>query len=301
MSRCRSIKQQFNYAISDNCRIGHSKRAENGTNTGYVYSVQYAENLRDTAKNLSNFLRLEYPEIKWIKDIKAEHLQAWVDTRSKKWSNATMINHISRVGILQKQILKTYKIDNDWTIITPVKENIGKVRKVAMERTDYDKLQELLDSGKSIAKYATAITARTGLRIKEIARLKVQNINLDKMVIEVRKGGKNGKYRDVPIRTEDKGYFEQLKIELSGQEYVCNGRTEDTINKGMRRALTKLGLSDKYQDTTNHAIRKMYARETYSQLMEKGMSEKSAWSEVQKNLGHGKKFRQSLFDTYIGK
>lgn len=64
MSRCRSLKQQLNYAISDNCRIGHSKRAENGTNTGYVYSVQYAENLRDTAKNLSNFLRLEYPEIK---------------------------------------------------------------------------------------------------------------------------------------------------------------------------------------------------------------------------------------------
>lgn len=301
MSRCRSIKQQFNYAISDNCRIGHSKRAENGTNTGYVYSVQYAENLRDTAKNLSNFLRIEYPEIKWIKDIKAEHLQAWVDTRSKNWSNSTMINHISRVGILQKQIYRTYKIDNDWTIISPVKENIGKVRKVAMERTDYNKLQELLDSGKSIAKYATAITARTGLRIKEIARLKVEHINLNKMVVEVREGGKNGKYRDVPIRTEDKDYFVQLKRELSGQEYVCGGKTEDTINKGMRRGLTKLGLSEKYQDTTNHAIRKMYAREAYSQLMEKGMSEKSAWSVVQQNLGHGKKFRQSLFDTYIVK
>lgn len=302
MSRCRSLTQQLNYAISENCRIGHSKRAENGVNSGYVYSVQYAENLRGTAKNLANFLKNEYPEVRWIKDIKPEHIQAWVNSRSKNWSNATMVNHLSRIGIMQKQVNRVYKVDVDWKITLPVKETIGKVvRDVAMEREDYNKLQELLDGGKSVARYATAITARTGLRIKEIAELRVERINLDKMVVEVRQGGKNGKFRDVPIRKADQKYFIELKSSLANQDYVCGGVTDDSLNKSMRRALNKLGLGEKYTRTTNHAIRKMYARECYQELLEQGFPEKSAWSKVQNNLGHGKEFRQALFDTYIGK
>ena len=299
MGKRRSIQQQLNYVISDNCRIGHSKRAENGTNTGYVYSVQYAENLRDTARNLANYLRSEWPDVKWVKDIKSEHIQAWLDKRSPNWSNATLTNHVSRLKIIEKQIIKTYKIDIDWKFKVLVKENFIKIRDVAMTREDYNNLQKKLDQGNSAAKIATSITARTGLRIKEIARLKVDNINLNDMVIEVRDGAKNGKYRDVPIRPSDREFFNELKNSLIGQVYVCDGAKEDSINTGIRRAMKSLGLAEKYKSTSNHAIRKMYARETYEQLIEQGYSDKKAWCQVQKDLGHSDKYRQSLFDTYI--
>lgn len=299
--KCRSLRQQINYAISENCRIGHSKRAEQGTDTGYVYSVQYAENLRDTAKNFANYMKVEHPEIRWVRDIRSEHLQEWIDTRCKNWTKATLDNHISRIKIIKKQIDRTYKIDTEWNINSPVQVNKRKVRDIAMEREDYNKLQEFLDGSKSVAKYAVAITARTGLRIKEVARLKVENINLNKMVIEVREGAKNGKYRDVRIRPADKEYFTTLRQELAGQEYVCNGVTEDSINKAIRRALQKLGLDEKYEKTTNHAIRKMFAQDYYYYLRDMGFDKKTAWNAVQLNLGHGLTYRQSLFDTYIGK
>lgn len=299
MGKRRSLQQQLNYVISDNCRIGHSKRAENGANTGYVYSVQYAENLRDTARNLSNYLRSEWPDVKWVKDIKSEHIQAWLDKRSPNWSNSTLINHVSRLKIIEKQILKTYKIDIDWKFKVLVKENFTKIRDVAMTREDYNNLQKKLDQGNSIAKVATAITARTGLRVKEIARLKAEHINTDKWVVEVRDGAKNGKYRDVSIRPSDRDFFSELKDNLSDGEYVCRGVNENSINKGIRRAMISLGIDSKYHMTTNHAIRKMYARETYEQLIEQGYSDKKAWCQVQKNLGHSDKYRQSLFDTYI--
>lgn len=300
MSKCRNIKHQINHAITENCRIGHSKRAENGINSGYIYSVQYAKNLRDTTENFSNFLRAVHPEIKWVRDIKSEHIQEWVDKRSSNWSHATAVNHISRMGIIKKQLNRTYKLDLDWNIELPVKDDIEKVRNKAMNKEDYLKLQELLDKRAGVAKTAVAISSRTGLRIKEIARLKAEHINTDKWVVEVRDGAKNGKYRDVSIRPSDRKFFVELRDNLSDGEYVCRGVNENSINKGIRRAMISLGIDSKYHMTTNHAIRKMYARESYQQLLDKGLSKEFAWSEVQKNLGHGAKFRQSLFDAYIG-
>ncbi|WP_279238014.1 tyrosine-type recombinase/integrase [Candidatus Galacturonibacter soehngenii] len=139
---------------------------------------------------------------------------------------------------------------------------------------------------------------RAGLRVKEIARLHSDNINLEKGVIEVREGSKNGKFRDVSIRTPDIAYFTDLKEEMKGQ-YICRGVSEDSLNRGIRRVMQDLSLDKKYYATTIHSIRKLYASERMQEEREKGLNERDSWCVVQQNLGHGNKFREELYKIYI--
>lgn len=300
MSNRRSLNQQMNHVISENCRIGHSKRAEGGINTGYVYSVQYAENLRDTANGLCGFLKDEYG-LKWVRDIRPEHVRAWVDAKGSNWSRATLVNHLSRLGVLEKMVERTYGVRLSLQIEPPERLDAAvKVRDKAMSHEDYGKLRDYLGRRSTAAKIAVEVTAACGLRVKEVARLRAGCINLDKMVLEVREGAKNGKYRDVPIQPKDAAFFKALKNGLRDDELVCAGVGEDGLSKGLRRALKATGLDEAYRRTSFHAIRKMYAKDRLQTFKALGLSDMAAWGKVQKELGHGEKFRQALYDAYIG-
>lgn len=67
----------------------------------------------------------------------------------------------------------------------------------------------------------------------------------------------------------------------------------------IRREMKRLGIDVEYPDTTTHAIRKFYAVERYFEELDRGFDEISAWEIVQKELGHGDKFRLPLFRAYI--
>lgn len=305
-NRVRSLKQQFNYAISQNCHIGESKRAYKGSCAAQgmspaadrIYSVQYAENLRDCAKSLSNFLNEKYPEIRLVKEIKSEYIQQWINLKSVQWSKKTAECRVSQVEKLQSILNSTYKIGVDWKVKPPETVKAERIRTVGVDRADFEKLREAMAGSDCGGKTAMEITARTGLRIKEVARLHADRINLEKRVIEVREGAKNGKFRDVPIREKDLSFFRDLKERMAGQ-YVTRGVNEDTLNKGIRRGLQRAGLDKKYAATTNHALRKMYATERMTELRSSGLPERSAWLVVQKELGHGSQFREELFHVYV--
>lgn len=307
-NRIRSLKQQFNYAISQSCHIGESKRAYKGSCAAQginpaadrIYSIQYAENLRDCAKSLSNFINERYPEVRMAKDIKSEYIQEWIDSKSIQWTQKTAECRVSQVEKLQSVLNSTYKIGVDWQVKPPETVKADKIRTVGVDRADFEKLREAMAESDCSGKTAMEITARTGLRIKEVARLHADRINLDKRVIEVREGAKNGKFRDVPIREKDLAFFHELKEKMQGQ-YVTRGVNEDTLNKGIRRGLQRAGLDKKYAATTNHALRKMYATERMTELQSSGMTERAAWLKVQQELGHGSQFRAELFHVYVQK
>lgn len=307
-NRIRSLKQQFNYAISQNCHIGESKRAYKGScaasglspDASRVYSVQYAENLRDCAKSLSNFMNEKHPDVRMVRDIRSEHIQEWLDARSSQWTRQTAECRVSQIEKLQSVLNSTYKIGVDWNVKPPEVVKADKIRTIGVDRADFERLREAMAGSDCGGKTAMEITARTGLRIKEVARLHADRINLEKRVIEVREGAKNGKYRDVPIRDKDLAFFRELKERMAGQ-YVTRGVNEDTLNKGIRRGLQRAGLDKKYASTTNHALRKMYATERMTELRNSGLPERAAWLIVQKELGHGSQFRAELFRVYVQK
>ncbi|MDD5952862.1 MAG: hypothetical protein PUC32_04335, partial [Oscillospiraceae bacterium] len=87
--------------------------------------------------------------------------------------------------------------------------------------------------------------------------LRAEDIDLQSKVLHLGDYCKNGKHRDVPIRPKDFDYIKGIK-ELVDNGRVCPIR-EESLNSAVRCHLKKLRLSDKYQKTTVHAIRKLYA------------------------------------------
>lgn len=302
--KIRTIKSQLNYCITQNTRIGESKRAfknnrDNDNIKGQVFSVQYAENLRDTANAFSAWLKDKYPEVRLANDIKSAHVQEWINEKSPQWTQSTVNNKISQMGVIFLQMGNTFgRSDTKLEVEKPAEVKAYKVRTMPMDKTDLTEIRNLLQERRTESKQALEIACRCGLRSKEIARLHSDCINLDKWVLEVREGAKNGKSRDVPIRPQDRAYFADLKAQTAGG-YVCKGVTEESLNRGIRRALKDADLSDKYPNSTIHAIRKMYAGERMQEEREKGLSERQAWSIVQAELGHGNQYRQALYNVYV--
>lgn len=302
--KIRTIKNQLNYVISQNCRIGESKRAyknnaSNSDKQGQVFSVQYAENLRDTANQFAGFINKNHPEIRLANDIKECHVQEWIDEKSAQWSQKTVDNKISQMKVIFQQMGNTFgRNDVDININKPKTVKAHTIRNVAFSKDDIELLRQEMAERTTEGKKAVEIAYRCGLRSKEIARLHSSCINTDKWVLEVREGAKNGRDRDVPIRERDRAYFANLKAETAG-DYVCHGVSEESLNKAVRRALSEIGLSEKYRDSTIHAIRKAYATERMMEERQNQDDERKAWEVVQQELGHGNRFRQNLYNTYV--
>lgn len=301
--KIRSLQQQYKYAIDSNIKIGHSKKNE-GKENG-LYSIDRIENLRDFTRQFSNFIKENYPDVKLIKDINLEHMQSFLNSNSNSWTERTAQEYITnfyKIDVLIQKTFNTKPLEHN-LIVPNCHQSV--TRDVAMDRKD---LQTLRDSyairdSKSAGRDAIELSYRFGLRIKEIARLNTKNIDINNKVIHIREGAKNGKYRDVPIREKDLQYAKDLKNR--GEGYLFNIK-EDSINKSIRNELKRVGLSKKYDNTTNHSIRKLYATERMEELRGTEQKdpltdeqERKAWEVVQKELGHGDTLRIALYNTYI--
>lgn len=275
-----------------------------------MYGNETITAYRDTAKNLSNFLEQRYPEIKEVRDITPEHIQAWIDSRAENWTEKTLENHLCRIKYLEQQAQRAYGKDNvkfyDKSIQRPVTKE--STRNKAMDRDDLNRLREEMKESKSFAKDALEISARCGLRIDEIAHLRAEDIDLkNKTLFVQREGAKNGKERTVPIRDKDIQYFKSLKERSPEKGYLTTIHAKSidkTIRRYMSKTIDNKGqlLSEKYQKTTNHAIRKMYATERMNDLrgsepLKDRKEEMKNWNQVSKELGHGEG-RTALYNTY---
>lgn len=302
----RNLTQQLNYAICSSLHIGESKYQyksdHNGTVDGRIYAVQSAENLRATANSFGKFMKAHHPEIRMVRDITNVHLQEYINASSKKWTQKTTDSKVSDLRRIMDRAERRFgRLGcRPSEIVSPTVAIYCK-RDTAMSRADLEKIKDSFRGRSSRSEGLTAleISSRTGLRIKEIARLETKNVDLEKGIIRVREGGKNGKYRDVPIRERDKAYFAEIKALRVGERFLCRGVGEDGLNRAIRREMKACGLDGKYNTTTNHAIRKLYATERMKEEVERGRSEKEAWQIVQVELGHGAVFREKLFNTYV--
>lgn len=181
-------------------------------------------------------------------------------------------------------------------------------RNVAFSKDDLNRLKESMKNSRSFAKEAVEITARCGLRIDEVAHLKREDINLSEKTIFVdREGAKNGKARVVPIRDKDMNYFKELLEKYPERGYFTKTDAK-SISKSIRRYMDKTQdregvlLSKKYEKTTDHAIRKLYATERMKELrgnepLSNNKEEMKNWNIVSKELGHGEG-RKNLYNTY---
>lgn len=308
MSKQRSLYHQLNYACTQHCRMGHSRRAEqhnsNYKYNGYIYSVKYADSIRDTIRNFTNYMAENHAEVKQAKDITQEHVLGWINNRHNNWSNKTLNNHLSKMHIIEKQVHDTYKSCRNHfaDIKAPERERMENIRTIAMSKEDFQRLDNVMQGRRTPAKDMIRITRYTGLRANECSHLHKNNIDIEHKVIHVIEGAKNGRHRDVPIKDNYIPYFIDLKNRST--DYVLGGIKTDSLNRAVRRTmntieLTKGTMADKYRLTTDHAIRKLYARERMEEERKNGLTERNAWNVVCAELGHGAD-RTDLYKVYIG-
>lgn len=309
MSKVKKIHHQFNYVISQSLLIGVSKRNDrkNGVDIEKnIYSIESCEKLRAFCKTFSNYIETTFPDVKYIKDIKTEHVEQFIVSKLSSWSDRTLKERLSQFEKMKILTEKTFSCSVAYDM-EKVKENAQilkryekqnrqeKQRDKAMERNDFEKLRQALQDNEK-ALQAAEIARRCGLRVKEISLLRADSIDIEKRCLHVTEGAKNGKKRDVPIRDKDLQYFQNLKERNEG--YIFSVQ-DDTLNKYIRNGLKEIGLDEKYKNTTVHSIRKLYAQERYAEEMERLHDKEKAWGVVQSELGHGTAHREELYNAYI--
>ena len=302
-----TIKSQLNHAISRHLAIGESKKAtrrEYGDTQGKIFSCKTADALRATANQFAGWLRDHHPEVVKVRQIRDSHVQEWMDQHFKAWSDKTKLDKLSNMrGIISRceDIYPGMRCD-----MSRVSASYrgDKIRDVHIDPQD---IKTLIRSyigraeGGSNGCIALQLTYRLGLRSDELSRPenRSDSIDLDQRVVHL--VGKNGKWRDVPIRERDMPYMAHLKERLGPDAQLVHNVRAESLNRSIRREMERVDIAEKYHKTTLHAVRKTYARERMQEERDRGLTERQAWEIVQKELGHGERFRQALYDAYIGR
>ena len=161
----RNLRQQLLYCIYQCDHRGTSKRADrrNKVNMkGRLYSNQRINDLKHTAKSFAQFMKVVYPGIKWVYQIRSEHVQDYLNSKVGDWSERTEIETISRLKRINEITNYVYNLDEKWDVKKSERTNARKIRDMAMSREDFDRINSELQRSNSEAKYTTEITARTG-------------------------------------------------------------------------------------------------------------------------------------------
>lgn len=306
ITKKHSLKSQFNHAISgaykqaskkgdrENPEIDHTKN---------LYSIRRTEALRGLADSFCKYMKENHPEIKWVKDVSRVHVQEYIKSRENQWSERTALEKISQFKKLEIIVNDRFNCRSTFSRDLEVSPKKISTRDKAMEKADFEKVREEASKSTSPARDGLELGYRFGLRACEVVGLQGKQIDLEKNVLHLTET-KGGKHRDVPIRERDREFARDLK-ERAG-DGLCVPLKQDSFQRQLKRYIERAGLSDKYQNTTEHAIRKLYVRERMEELRgtEKAdpridHNERNAWEIVQQEIGHGEKFRSALYNTYV--
>lgn len=308
IKKTRSLQQQFKYAISQSVRFGESKyNAEKNIKETSLFSIRRTEDLRDFTRSFSKYMNENYGDVKFIKEIKSEHYQSFLNSKKDTCTARTLNEYRSRFRQMETLTNNVYNMRKKETRELEIPQSKKEpTRTLNMAKEDITKVLNSFrerEAQNSNAYKSVILAYNFGLRSKEISHLKAEHINFEKKEINLCEGTKGGKHRTLKFTERQEKYLKSLVNDIGGVGRLIPIQ-EQSINKGLQKELEKVGLSEKYENTSIHAIRKTYARERYDTLRSEktpiGEIDKKAWGIVQQELGHTTTFRLALYETYIG-
>ena len=301
--RGRSLTNQLQHCVRESFAPGQSKHAAKGQqddsrHDGRTYSYASRSAKLDLAKNFGNWMREEHPEIKRAVDIRSEHANQFLIQRAAEGcTQATLEAYSSNLRSISKEIANAFGRGRlDWDEINTPKAYNNAVRTVPMSLEDRDTLAASFDRGSNGGR-AVTISRAAGLRSEEIADLLRRDIAPDGSTVYVREG-KGGRSRTVPVLDEG-ARLELVRIRQNtpdGAKVVPI--QSESINKVLRSHMAKLGMGEKYKDTTLHALRKTWAQERYDRYRADGKSIADTMAMVNRELGHSDS-RVGLLERYV--
>lgn len=288
----RNLKYQFLQTINNSFKENmdkHVDKANGIKNTDKIYSYSARSNLIDLS---ANFMKESYPEIHNANEIGTEHIQAFLNFKTRNCSQATLNQYSALFRKLEKCVTVKYHCNVAYhcdVVPASCKNGGGKIRNVMLSQNDFKTL--IKSTSNQNLKKALTLSYHFGLRAAECAKLKYEDIKKDGISVIDSKGKRS---RFIPAETEkQKQILEQFKEKEQGR--ICPVQHQ-SLEQAFRRELKKNGIV--IHNGAFHTCRKAYATEKYKEYRENGLSVKEAMSKVSVNLGHGEN-RFELMKEYI--
>lgn len=297
----KTLQQQLFNAIDSNFNPGsdkHSIKKEKGIGGTDIFSYADKNALKDFAKNFSNFIKIEEPGLKMVKNLNPEIAQKFIDQKAADGcSLKTLEQYKSKFNKIERLINHRYgtaEVSLSTTIPTDVDDN--KLRDIAMDKSHLDAYFKFCEAtnSKSLAPLAIEMASRFGLRVAETCKIMPMDLRGETLHIHESKGGRS---RDILISKEDAAWLKSV-FESHEKDKRFITIKEDSVNKHLARVFEKLGIEDyKNAKTGVHSIRKMVAQEYYDKCRET-MSNDEALKKTSVFLGHGED-RKNLMASYV--
>lgn len=287
-------------AIESNFRESmdkHSLKHTEGIGGTKIFSYADRKALVDFSSNLSNFIKENYSDVRMVKDITTEQIQAFLNDKAKRCSTNTLEQYTSKLRKLEQLVNKTYNVQVNYRSGYVVPLGRESVRTVAMSTNDYSKLLKSIKGCRSQAVNAVKLAGIFGLRVSETVNIQSRDIKITEGIMHIHQS-KGGRSRDLTIPEGQKQYLLSLKASVNDCERVVKLK-ENSVNKFLNRQLNAIGLAQYTEhDTGIHAIRKMVAQQYYDKCREGGQTIQQALNSTSVFLGHGEG-RNNLMKHYL--
>lgn len=317
MRKHRSLENQMLHALANAKSQGESKRSyrsETGSTGAKVFSMAYETDLRDTIKNVCQYLK-DSTEIRYVKDIQKSDLQNYLREKSLTCNYETCSKIKSHLVKVEKICQSRYGKCIDWQsdrLTVPV--NVDRpvnIKDYVATQMDYNKLKSVMQTGRSETWKSVVLSRYAGCRVRETAYIKVGRYTPEggrwgfgTVTLQGKSDGtKGGRWRTYDIISRDaQRELSEVFSGRSGGEYVIqqkDGSPVDprSITRAMERACKKSGV-DLPKYNKNHSFRKLFAQENYDAARSTGMTKRESLDYANHQLGHGDN-RKDLSDRYV--
>jgi len=286
------------------------KRAGVLRESALIFSYAALYNLMDLADSFCRWLREHDYRYRYLRDIPVEVLNEFLEKKSATVSYRTLKNYESRIRTWEKIINAAFKTEIRWSDrlqvpykLKPKETEILRIQQ--MQRNDFEKIMGYMarKQSRSKAPFALELSARFGLRVEGTARICPRNVHLDVKglfgfgTIDITEKG--GRTRTIGIKNEaDREFIGELIQEKEPDELLVPIQ-KDSVNKFLNRTMQKVGIKERYPETSIHSIRKLYAQETWNNYRQMGHTWDEALRYVNRQLGHGEERNRTLLAVYV--
>lgn len=228
-----------------------------------------------------------------IANIQPKHIYAYVEYMQRKGMAASTVKtDLAAIRYYYDQIPSASGFIPHNDLLNLEKRAFGGVDRTWNIKEYIDMVEQARSLRQDRIAYVMTLGRYGGLRIHEALRVDTAAAEMAIKTGRLHVKGKNGRQRDIPLRTEVRTVLEETlkNINRGDKLFVLAGEKTHLVIKLIQNFIVrhreKFAGPNRQSNMTFHGLRHTYAAEEYAARLSKGMSEYRARIEVSELLGH---------------
>lgn len=284
-----SIVHEVKLSLKEINYIGNSKKAYREKSLKGIHSYKQWQHTLSASQNFVKWVREEF-EIKYIKDLRLLHYEAYISYLEKKnRSTGHRRNVETALRLLQEGVvlyLKKKGIESNRFVSEKRLTNWRELEKPINRSYSEDEYLQIINHLSQESKKAVKLMWSLGIRLKECANIRVehfqQNPSSRKWMLIIEDGEgitKGGRYRKTPVSMEFGQELEGMLKNKDMEDKIVEIKYA-TIRHAVYTACLKAGISQNRRGC--HGFRHSYVRNRMKFELEKASIEKEAYTVLEK-------------------